>query len=691
MKRRLISTILVFCLLSGLILTVSAAEGTDNFKKINTYTDGLFRDVAAGAWYVQDVARAYELGLVDGVGGGKFGPDGNITIAQTITLACRLHSIYHTGEASFVQGQPWYQVYVDYAVANGICRAEKTAELNRSATRREFAEILAAALPKAALPAINSVSALPDVENTAANSGIYLLYNAGVLTGSDDYGTFYPETTIRRSAVSAIVARMADPACRRTFTLKEPKVGSEEAYLTRVLTDAQLQALKNADLETLRTTLSTVADVTAYLDQFGQPFFTAENSNVLSVNLEHYLKLARSRMTCPEFYTFLAAYCLSDDYIGLRTVTATVNEAETELQRNIFWAVSALALPIKGGYLIYSPAADSALRDNNNANMCALETTTVSTLAGLENIVKPFFVGRTSPIYQIFTLPADTKSAALQADKYGFKVARGTAECLYQITPEALQEAAASVHDTYWQTMMNQWSDYGLTAAMEPTLTREQAAALVGKSLDEIAAAVKTVGDCMYYYCASGFTASGGDLQLNVNNDFFWHYNYAPQMVLKNNYGCCGSISGLTAYLLQGDYDTVGIVGMTFEWGEGGGHVVNYIEDGGRWYIFDMINWITSAYGRDLNLVSGSSLQEAGKNWADTTKWTERLMYAYIAFDGDAPVGWEWDTSFISYLPVQYKDSAVILLETPSAGYVYQWVEVPEEIWTTMQNHRNGR
>ena len=81
MKRRLISTILVFCLLSGLILTVSAAEGTDNFKKINTYTDGLFRDVAAGAWYAQDVARAYELGLVDGVGGGKFGPDGNITIA----------------------------------------------------------------------------------------------------------------------------------------------------------------------------------------------------------------------------------------------------------------------------------------------------------------------------------------------------------------------------------------------------------------------------------------------------------------------------------------------------------------------------------------------------------------------------------------------------------------------------------
>lgn len=262
---------------------------------------------------------------------------------------------------------------------------------------------------------------------------------------------------------------------------------------------------------------------------------------------------------------------------------------------------------------------------------------------------------------------------------------------LYQVSGNALEEIAAQKRDMAWDTMLRSWNSYGRSAFMAPTLTRQQAEALVKQTPAQAAAAVKTVGDCMYYYCAAMFEAKGHDLQTWVKDDFFWHYNYAPAQVFRNNYDCCGSISGLTAYLLEGDYDTAGIVGMTFAAGEGGGHVVNYVYDGDRYYIFHTINWISSYYGRHLNLVWGETLQEAGRSWQQVFPWTEKLMHAYVAFDGDAPVGWEWDTSFTSYLSKRYQKDAMVLLEIPVEGYVYKWVDIPVDLWNRIDNERNGR
>ena len=49
-----------------------------------------FADVAPGAWYAQDVARAAELGLMEGVGGGRFEPDRAPTRAELAAVAVRL-------------------------------------------------------------------------------------------------------------------------------------------------------------------------------------------------------------------------------------------------------------------------------------------------------------------------------------------------------------------------------------------------------------------------------------------------------------------------------------------------------------------------------------------------------------------------------------------------------------------------
>ena len=224
MKKRILSLALTLGLVMTLCPTALAAgKGLSNFQKSAAYTAGTFTDVPASTWYTENVKTAYELGLMKGTSSVAFSPDGNITVGSAIALACRLHSIYETGGANFIQGNPWYQVYVDYALKNGIITQGQFTNYDAVATRRQFAAILAKALPEEALEEKNTVEdgTIPDLAAGSANyDDIYLLYRAGILTGSDSKGTFVPESTITRSSVAAIVSRMAMPQLRQSVTMK---------------------------------------------------------------------------------------------------------------------------------------------------------------------------------------------------------------------------------------------------------------------------------------------------------------------------------------------------------------------------------------------------------------------------------------------------------------------------------------
>ena len=186
MKKRILSTLLALVLVLGTISPALAA-GMESFQPEYDDFEGKFTDLTAGAWYMESVQTAYELGLMLGTSGSTYSPDGSISIGSAIALACRLHSIYYTGEGNFVQGNPWYQVYVDYALENGIITQGQFTDYNANATRREFAAILARALPAEALPAINTVEdgEIPDLAAGSANyDDIYMLYRAGEHPGS---------------------------------------------------------------------------------------------------------------------------------------------------------------------------------------------------------------------------------------------------------------------------------------------------------------------------------------------------------------------------------------------------------------------------------------------------------------------------------------------------------------------------
>jgi hypothetical protein len=200
--------------------TVALAASLGNFTHRNAYQAGQFGDVDDNAWYAENVATAYELGLMKGTGD-NFNVSGNMSIAETIAISARIHSIYYTGSESFTQGNPWYQVYVNYALTNGIIKSAYT-DYTKAATRAEFASILCNALPDSALQAINTITdnEIPDVPLSATYAvAVYKLYRAGVLTGNDIQGTFTPNANINRCAAAAIVTRMVDLNLRKTVDL----------------------------------------------------------------------------------------------------------------------------------------------------------------------------------------------------------------------------------------------------------------------------------------------------------------------------------------------------------------------------------------------------------------------------------------------------------------------------------------
>lgn len=194
--------------------------GLENFNKDKTYKNQ-FSDVPKNEWYYQNVKSAYEYSLMNGTSDTTFNPTGNLSIAEVITIASRIHNIYHDNNSSFSGSGAWYQGYVDYAIANGIIKSGDYSNYEAKATRLQFALILANSVPSEALAPINNVGdGIPDLPpETAGAKQVYMLYNAGILSGSSAYGNFNPNSNIMRSEVAAIITRIADIGLRKTFTL----------------------------------------------------------------------------------------------------------------------------------------------------------------------------------------------------------------------------------------------------------------------------------------------------------------------------------------------------------------------------------------------------------------------------------------------------------------------------------------
>lgn len=190
----------------------TAAPSLAHFVKQAEFNDGIFADVSQENWSYSVIAACYEYGLMQGRED-AFDRTGRLSVAEALTMADRVHQIYNEGESTLTNGHPWYQPYVDYALSAGIIREGDFFSWSEPISRADMAYVFSRALPAEELNAVKTVDLIPDGDQIPERDkdAVWALYRAGVLTGNDAFGSFYPDSGITRQEAAAIIARIALP------------------------------------------------------------------------------------------------------------------------------------------------------------------------------------------------------------------------------------------------------------------------------------------------------------------------------------------------------------------------------------------------------------------------------------------------------------------------------------------------
>ena len=186
----------------------NASLAENKFSFTRDYADN-FTDVTANAWFYTYVRDAYRIGLANGTSAAKFSPDGSFTVAQALTAAANIHTIYNGKTVNTAGAKTWYDPYVDYCIANGIIKAGQFTDYNAAITRGDMAIVFANILPEGEYAAVRDGSN-PDVtSNLACYAAVQKLYNAGIVGGDAGTGNYRPNDGIKRSEACVIFTRIA--------------------------------------------------------------------------------------------------------------------------------------------------------------------------------------------------------------------------------------------------------------------------------------------------------------------------------------------------------------------------------------------------------------------------------------------------------------------------------------------------
>lgn len=218
MKKVLCSILCAAMLLT--LLPTALAAGTSGglaaFTDQKQSADGIFTDVASGAWYAGSIATVYTKGIMDGMDGGRFDPDRTIPWSQAVTIAARLHAAYRGKDIPAAADGLWYVPYLDYARDNGllpaICPADEDTNTT-PITREGMAVLFRSVLDEQDLPAINDQT-IPDLNDVRAEyrDAVSEMFASGIFTGID--GKFVPDGQATRAQVATIITRLLCPGQR---------------------------------------------------------------------------------------------------------------------------------------------------------------------------------------------------------------------------------------------------------------------------------------------------------------------------------------------------------------------------------------------------------------------------------------------------------------------------------------------
>ena len=190
MKKRLLPMLLATAMAFSVAVPTLAAD---------------YSDVAPDAWYADAVAYMTDAGLMNGVGGDKFAPDGAFTRAQLATVLYRMAgSPAVTGEDSFSDTVPgaWYADAVLWAEQNKVVNGNGIGNGQFGPERATTQEQLVTMLYRDAGEPESSTAS--DASGWAAKA-VGWARNEGLVSGSEL--AFAPAADANRAQIAVIVSR----------------------------------------------------------------------------------------------------------------------------------------------------------------------------------------------------------------------------------------------------------------------------------------------------------------------------------------------------------------------------------------------------------------------------------------------------------------------------------------------------
>lgn len=202
MKKRLLAWILA-ALLGLSVLPEARASGS-----------GGYSDVPEDHWAAGSVARATELGLFQGVGGGLFGLGRPITRAAFATALGRLFGWEEVrpDKPSYtdVDRDSWYYAAVETALANGA--ADASGDVFRpddELARDEMASMLVRGLGYTSLAGTAAGYGVPFTDVTVNKGYVTVAYDLGIMDGKKA-NVFDPDASATREQAAAVLVRVYD-------------------------------------------------------------------------------------------------------------------------------------------------------------------------------------------------------------------------------------------------------------------------------------------------------------------------------------------------------------------------------------------------------------------------------------------------------------------------------------------------
>ena len=182
-------------------------------------------DVKPGSWYEQSVQYATEHGLTNGTGTNTFEPESTMTRAMLVTVLWRYANAPKPGANPFtdVPNGKWYTDAVAWAAESGVVNGvgDGKFEPDGSVTREQMATILYRYAQKTGIDTSKhtELSAFPDASRVSAyaRAPMQWIVAEGVIGGSRENGQDWlnPQGNATRAEVATILMRFIENVAKR--------------------------------------------------------------------------------------------------------------------------------------------------------------------------------------------------------------------------------------------------------------------------------------------------------------------------------------------------------------------------------------------------------------------------------------------------------------------------------------------